>query len=115
MVSGAPASCAVFSSAFTSFGRHDPPYPRPGKRSVLPILRSGPTPSRALSPPPPGADHHPLRAKEILDGESFPEEFRIGNHVELELPVQVLPDRRTQLLARPYGDRAFIDDHLVPD
>ena len=48
-VSGDPASSAVFSSAFTSFGRHEPPYPSPGKRNFFPMRESEPIPSRILS------------------------------------------------------------------
>ena len=44
-----PASDALFSSAFTSFGRHDPPYPSPGKRNFGPMRESDPIPSRILS------------------------------------------------------------------
>ena len=41
-----PASSAVLIRALTSFGKHDPPYPIPGKRKEDPIRESVPMPRR---------------------------------------------------------------------
>jgi hypothetical protein len=37
---GMPFSCAVWTAACTSFGKHEPPYPTPGNRKWWPIRRS---------------------------------------------------------------------------
>ena len=46
---GAPRSSEVLSSACTSLGKHDPPYPGPGKRKAGPIRESEPIPFRTRS------------------------------------------------------------------
>ena len=45
---GAPASCAVLTSASVSFGKHEPPYPGPACRNFEPMRLSSPMP-RATS------------------------------------------------------------------
>src|SRR5664279_3571510 len=50
-------SFAVFKRAFTSFGKHDPPYPEPGYINLLPIRESLPIPFRTLFISAPSKSH----------------------------------------------------------
>ena len=55
--SGAPASCAIRTSAKVSLGKHDPPNPGPGCKNRLPMRASSPIPRATSSTSAPARSH----------------------------------------------------------
>ncbi len=62
-----------------------------------------------------GADHHPVRFHEVINGGAFLEEFRVGDHIELQADrafVQFFLDSSSQLVGGNHRHGGFVHNDL---
>ena len=63
-----------------------------------------------------GAHHNPVRLHEVVDGRPFFQEFRVGDHIKIQLQaavVQLGTNRGFHLVARANRYGGFVHHHLV--